>query len=85
MLLGGAFMSFMAVAYVPAYLEDRAVYAKERLDDLSNPSLFVLADFLVGFALLLGSSVSFLSVTYWLCSFPAIPRRLSYLDLVVIS
>ena len=48
MLFGGAFMSFMAVAYVPAYLEDRAVYAKERLDGLSNPSLLVLGDFLVG-------------------------------------
>ena len=48
MLFGGAFMSFMAVAYVPAYLEDRAVYAKERLDGLSTPSLLVLGDFLVG-------------------------------------
>ena len=85
MLLGGAFMSFMAVAYVPAYLEDRAVYAKERLDGLSNPSLLVLGDFLVGLPLLLGSTVSFSSVTYWVCDFSATPRWLSYLDPVVIS
>lgn len=27
---GGAFMSFMAVAYIPAFLEDRALFIKER-------------------------------------------------------
>lgn len=63
-LFGRAFMSFMAVAYVPAYLEDRAMYAKERFDGLYNPFLFVLANFLVGLPFLLGFSVSFSPVTY---------------------
>jgi ABC-type multidrug transport system ATPase subunit len=69
MFFGGAFMSFMAVAYVPAYLEDRAVFAKERADGLYGPSLFVLANFLVGLPFLLSFSLLFTSVAYWLCNF----------------
>ncbi|KAM0710586.1 hypothetical protein Q7P35_002258 [Cladosporium inversicolor] len=66
---GGAFMSFMAVASVPAYLEDRAVFQKERADGLYGPSLFVLSNFLVGLPFLLSFSVLFSSVAYWLCNF----------------
>lgn len=66
---GGAFMSFMAVASVPAFLEDRAVFQKERADGLYGPSLFVLSNFLVGLPFLLSFSVLFSSVAYWLCNF----------------
>lgn len=66
---GGAFMSFMAVASVPAYLEDRAVFQKERADGLYGPSLFVLSNFLVGVPFLLSFSILFSSVAYWLCNF----------------
>lgn len=41
-------MSFMAVAYVPAYLEDRAAYVKERANGLYGPFAFNLANFIVG-------------------------------------
>ena len=66
---GGAFMSFMAVASVPAFLEDRAVFQKERADGLYGPWLFVLSNFLVGLPFLLSFSVLFSSVAYWLCNF----------------
>ena len=33
-LFGSSFMSFMAVVYVPAFLEDRAVYIKDRANGL---------------------------------------------------
>lgn len=66
---GGAFMSLMAVASVPAFLEDRAVFQKERADGLYGPSLFVLSNFLVGLPFLLSFSVLFSSVAYWLCNF----------------
>lgn len=45
---GSAFMSFMAVAYVPAYLEDRAIFIKERANGLYGATSFVIANFLIG-------------------------------------
>ena len=45
---GSAFMSFMAVAYVPAYLEDRATFIKERANGLYGPASFLVANFLIG-------------------------------------
>ena len=41
-------MSFMAVAYVPAFLEDRANYVKERANGLYGATSFVVANFLIG-------------------------------------
>ncbi|KAJ5845836.1 hypothetical protein N7534_009505 [Penicillium rubens] len=37
---GSAFMSFMAVAYVPAFLEDRATFTKERANGLYAEAFF---------------------------------------------
>ncbi|KAJ5703555.1 hypothetical protein N7493_011480 [Penicillium malachiteum] len=45
---GSAFMSFMAVAYVPAFLEDRATFAKERANGLYGATPFIIANFLIG-------------------------------------
>ena len=45
---GSAFMSFMAVAYVPAFLEDRANFAKERANGLYGPTPFMISNFLIG-------------------------------------
>jgi len=38
----------MAVAYVPAFLEDRAAYAKDRANGLYGPTAFMVANFIVG-------------------------------------
>ena len=43
-----AFMSFMAVAYVPAFLEDRATFVKERANGLYGPTAFLVSNFLIG-------------------------------------
>ncbi|KAI4160043.1 MAG: hypothetical protein LQ342_006079 [Letrouitia transgressa] len=45
---GSAFMSFMAVAYVPAFLEDRATFIKERANGLYGATAFMLSNFLIG-------------------------------------
>ncbi|KAL8816231.1 MAG: hypothetical protein Q9223_004726 [Gallowayella weberi] len=45
---GSAFMSFMAVAYVPAFLEDRATFIKERANGLYGATPFMIANFLIG-------------------------------------
>lgn len=41
-------MSFMAVAYVPAFLEDRATFTKERANGLYGATAFMIANFLIG-------------------------------------
>jgi hypothetical protein len=41
-------MSFMAVAYVPAYLEDRSTFVKERANGLYGATPFIVSNFLIG-------------------------------------
>lgn len=45
---GSAFMSFMAVAYVPAFLEDRSTFVKERANGLYGPTAFLVSNFIIG-------------------------------------
>ena len=59
-------MSFMAVAYVPALLEDRAMFVKERSNGLYGPTAFLVSNFLIGLPFLFLISVLFSVVTYWL-------------------
>ncbi|MCJ1318391.1 hypothetical protein MMC15_003719 [Xylographa vitiligo] len=66
---GSAFMSFMAVAYVPAYLEDRATFVKERANGLYGPTSFVIANFLIGIPYLFLISTIFSLITYFLSNF----------------
>ncbi|KAF2269694.1 ATP-binding cassette transporter-like protein [Lojkania enalia] len=63
---GGAFMSFMAVAYIPAFLEDLHLYQKERLNGLYGPTSFLLANFVIGVPFLFVIAVLFSVVAYWL-------------------
>lgn len=49
-------MSFMAVAYVPAFLEDRATFVKERANGLYGATAFTIANFLIGIPYLCPSS-----------------------------
>ncbi|GAM91316.1 hypothetical protein ANO11243_093650 [Dothideomycetidae sp. 11243] len=64
-----AFMSFMAVAYVPAYLEDRSAYVKERANGLYGPLAFNVANFLVGLPYLFMIVLIFSIIAYWLIAF----------------
>jgi hypothetical protein len=66
---GGAFMSFMAVAYIPAYLEDLAIYTKERSNGLYGPTAFMLANFFVGVPYLFLITILFSVISYWLGNF----------------
>lgn len=51
-------MSFMAVAYVPSFLEDRATFLKERANGLYGATAFMIANFLIGIPYLCASSLS---------------------------
>lgn len=66
LFFGSAFLSFMAVAYVPAFLEDRAMFAKERANGLYGPISFTVSNFLIGLPFLFLIAILFASVTYWL-------------------
>jgi ABC-type multidrug transport system ATPase subunit len=65
----GAFMSFMSVAYIPAYLEDYFAYTKERANGLYGPLPFVLSNFIIGLPFLFFISLVFAIVTYFMCNF----------------
>ncbi len=57
---GGAFMSFMAVAYIPAYLEDLSIYGKEHANGLYGPTAFMIANFVIGIPYLFVITISVL-------------------------
>ena len=66
---GGAFMSFMAVAYIPAFLEDRATFIKERANGLYGPTSFLISNFITGLPYLFIITMIFSVVVYWLSNF----------------
>ncbi|KEQ57572.1 ATP-binding cassette transporter-like protein [Aureobasidium melanogenum CBS 110374] len=70
---GSAFMSFMAVAYVPAFLEDYGTFAKERANGLYGPTAFTIANFLIGLPFYISNqliiALTFSLITYWLIDF----------------
>lgn len=66
---GGAFMSFMAVAYVPSIIEDLQTFRKERANGLYGPLPFTIANALIGIPWLFGISLLFSIITYWLGHF----------------
>ena len=66
---GGAFMSFMAVAYVPAIIEDIHTFRKERANGLYGPLPFTIANFVIGVPYLFLIALLFSIVTYWLTNF----------------
>lgn len=45
-------MSFMAVSYLPAFLEDRATFAKGRANGLYGATPFVVSNFIIGLSFL---------------------------------
>ncbi|KAK4239844.1 hypothetical protein C8A03DRAFT_42547 [Achaetomium macrosporum] len=66
---GSAFMSFMAVAYCPAYLEDYLQFIKEKRNGLYGATAMILSNFLMGIPYLFIFSLVFSSISYWLSNF----------------
>lgn len=61
--------SFMAVAYIPAALEDLSTFRKERANGLYGPLPFTLSNFLIGLPYLFLISIIFSVIAYWLSDF----------------
>jgi ABC-type multidrug transport system ATPase subunit len=68
-LFGSTFMSFMAVVYVPAFVEDRAVFVKDRANGLYGSTPFVISNFLVGLPYLFIITITSSSFAYWMVNF----------------
>ena len=68
-LFGSAFMSFMAVVYVPAFIEDLMVFRKDRANGLYGTTPFMISNFLIGLPWLF--IITFVSSTfvYWMVGF----------------
>lgn len=62
-------MSFMAVAYVPAFLEDRNQYVKDFHNGLYGAGALLVSNFLVGIPYLFLLALGFSAVSYWLSNF----------------
>jgi hypothetical protein len=78
---GSAFMSFMAVAYVPSFLEDRHNFIKERANGLYGATAFQVSNFIIGLPYLFIISVVFSSISYWLTAFQ--PRAKEFLTFIM--
>jgi ABC-type multidrug transport system ATPase subunit len=68
-LFGSCFMSFMAVVYVPAFLEDRSVYIKDRANGLYGGTAFIISNFLIGLPYLLIIAFASSTFVYWMTNF----------------
>ena len=55
----------MSVAGIPAFLEERSVFVRERLNGLYGPGAYVLANALVTLPFLFVCTLSFTLVSYW--------------------
>ncbi|KAK4149738.1 ABC transporter G family member 15 [Chaetomidium leptoderma] len=63
---GSAFMSFMACAYAPAYIEDYMQFIKEKRNGLYGATAMLVSNFLIGIPYLFIFSLVFSAISYWL-------------------
>ncbi|KAM7197689.1 P-loop containing nucleoside triphosphate hydrolase protein [Rhypophila sp. PSN 637] len=66
---GSAFMSFMAVAYIPAFIEDHSTFLKEKNNGLYSATELIISNFLIGLPYLFLISLVFSAISYWLSNF----------------
>jgi ABC-type multidrug transport system ATPase subunit len=66
LLVTCGFMSFMAVTYVPAFVEDYRQFRLDRRNGLYGAGSFLLSNFVVGLPYLFLFSVAFSVLFYWL-------------------
>ncbi|KAK4250717.1 P-loop containing nucleoside triphosphate hydrolase protein [Corynascus novoguineensis] len=66
LLVSCGFMSFMAVTYVPAFVEDDRQFRLDRRNGLCGPAPFLLSNLIVGTPFLCFFSAAFSVLFYWL-------------------
>nr|POE61004.1 abc transporter g family member 11 [Quercus suber] len=68
-LFGSAFMSFMAVVYVPAFIEDYQVFVKDRNNGLYGSTAFMISNFAIGVPYLFILAFVPSIFIYWMVNF----------------
>ncbi|TCD65881.1 hypothetical protein EIP91_002041 [Steccherinum ochraceum] len=81
-----AFLGFMSVAGVPAFLEERQVFVRERMNGLYGPGPYVLANTFVSLPYLFACVVVYAVLTYWSIGLhPGATRFFTYTATIFIS
>ncbi|KAF9269354.1 P-loop containing nucleoside triphosphate hydrolase protein [Marasmius fiardii PR-910] len=84
-----AFLSFMSVAGIPSFLEERSVFYREKKNGLYSTLPFVLSNTLVNIPFLFACVVVFLVICYWAIGLhpgaPAFFRYLAFLYLTILA
>lgn len=60
-----AFLGFMSVAGIPAFLEERLVFTRERMNGLYGPGAYVIANTIVTVPYLFVCALLFAVISYW--------------------
>lgn len=60
-----AFLAFVSVAGIPSFIEERAVFNKERANGLYSSLPFLLSNSIVNAPFLLACSLSFMLIMYF--------------------
>jgi ABC-type multidrug transport system ATPase subunit len=60
-----AFLAFMSVAGIPAFLEERSVFIRERRNGLYGPTPFLISNTLVSMPFLFACTLFFSLIVYW--------------------
>ncbi|KAL6305126.1 P-loop containing nucleoside triphosphate hydrolase protein [Sparassis latifolia] len=62
---GVAFLSFMSVAGIPSFLEERSLFIRERDNGLVGPGAFIISNTLVTLPFMFICAISFSLICYW--------------------
>ncbi|KAJ3286822.1 hypothetical protein HK104_008864 [Borealophlyctis nickersoniae] len=60
-----AFLAFMSVAGIPAFLEERSVFLRERANGLYGPGAYAIANTVVAIPFLFACALVFALICYW--------------------
>lgn len=69
LFFGSGFSCFLIVGYVPAFLEDRQQYLKDRHNGLYGPTVFLIANFLIGTPYVFLCACGLSVTSYWIVNF----------------
>ncbi|KAI8923264.1 hypothetical protein BC831DRAFT_472068 [Entophlyctis helioformis] len=78
-----AFLSFMSVAGIPAILEERLVFIRERDNGLYTTGAYLLSNFIVSLPFIAIITVSFSLIAYWLMGFQAAAANFLLFNLIL--
>jgi ATP-binding cassette, subfamily G (WHITE), member 2 len=78
-----AFLSFMSVAAVPAFLEEKTIFVRERMNGYYRVGAYAVAQSLVGIPFILLIAVTFAGISYYMMDLNPGPDRFFYYILVL--